>query len=284
MRTSSHRVKRLLVDGVKYLLLCFVVVLVIFPFLWMVSGSLKGNNEVLSYPPTFIPQVIRWENYAEVFVFQPFAQQFLNSVIVMTLVCAITLCVSTMAGYAFARVPVKGASIIFLILLTGIFIPGEATIVPLYRMVTAFGWIDSLTPLIVITSFVTTAPVATFVMRQSFLSLSPEYGEAATIDGAGRWRTFLQVYLPMVRPSMAAVIVLTTFYSWNEFLGPLIFLRSRPNFTVPLAIAQYEDPFSGPLWAVQLAAATLSVIPVLVVFFIAQKHVVAGLTAGGLKA
>jgi multiple sugar transport system permease protein len=277
-------VRRGLTNGVKYLILSLVVVIVIFPFLWMVSGSLKGNNEVLSYPPTLLPETFRWENYAEVFTFQPFAQQFLNSLIVMATVCAITLCVSTMAGYAFARVPVKGASVIFLVLLTGIFIPGEATIVPLYRMVTALGWINTLTPLIVLTSFVTTAPIATFVMRQSFLSLSPEYGEAATIDGAGRWRIFLQVYLPMVRPSMAAVIVLTTFYSWNEFLGPLVFLRSSPNFTVPLAIAQYQDPFSGPLWGVQLAAATLSVLPVLVVFFFAQKHVVAGLTAGGLKA
>ena len=278
---SSRLLRRGVSYGARYLLLMAVLVVVLGPFLWMVSGSLKGNNEVLSFPPTFLPEVLRFDNYVEVFRYQPFAQQFLNSILVLVAVVAITLVVSTTAGYAFARVRIPGASVIFLVLLMGIYIPAESTLVPLYRMIASFGWIDTLVPLILIPALA--SPFATFVMRQAFLGLPKEFGEAATIDGAGRWRILVQVYLPMVRPALAATTVLTSFYTWNSFLYPLIFLRTRENFTVPLGIAQYEDPYSGPLWSVQLAAATLSVIPVIVVFLVAQKQVISGMTAGGVK-
>lgn len=281
MSLNNRAVRQGVSYGVKYLLLMVVLVIVLGPFIWMVTGSLKGNNEVLSFPPSFVPEVPRFDNYVEVFRYQPFARQFLNSILVLGAVVAITLVVSTMAGYAFARIRIKGASIIFLVLLMGIYIPAESTLVPLYRMVAAFGWIDTLVPLIVIPAL--SSPIATFVMRQAFLALPGEFGEAATLDGAGRWRILAQVYLPMVRPALAATTVLTAFYSWNGFLYPLIFLRTRTNFTVPLGIAQYEDPYSGPLWSVQLAAATLSVIPVVIVFLVAQKQIISGMTAGGIK-
>src|SRR5699024_1027591 len=124
---------------------------------------------------------------------------------------------------------------------------------------------------------------ATFVMRQAFLTMPADFEDAAAIDGSGRWRTMLQIYLPLARPSLASVVVLACWYSWNQFLEPLIYLRSPEKLTVPVALTHYEDPIAGPLWGVQMAATTLSVIPVLLVFFFAQRHVVAGLTAGGLK-
>jgi multiple sugar transport system permease protein len=120
-------------------------------------------------------------------------------------------------------------------------------------------------------------------MRQAFVALPGEFEEAAAIDGAGRWRTFLQIYFPLVRPSLASVVVLSCWYSWNQFLEPLVYLRSTNLLTVPVALTRYHDPYGGPQWQLQMAATTLSVIPVLLVFFFAQRHVVAGLTAGGLK-
>jgi multiple sugar transport system permease protein len=281
MSRNSLTPRRAVSYGLRYLLLLAVLVIVLGPFLWMVTGSLKGNNEVLSFPPTFFPDVLRFDNYVEVFRYQPFANQFVNSIVVLVAVVAITLVVSTMAGYAFARVRIPGASIIFLVLLMGIYIPAESTLVPLYRMAASFGWIDTLIPLILIPALA--SPIATFVMRQAFLALPGEFGEAATLDGAGRWRILLQIYVPMVRPALAATTVLTAFYTWNAFLYPLIFLRTRENFTVPLGIAQYEDAYSGPLWSIQLAAATLSVIPVVIVFLVAQKQIISGMTAGGIK-
>jgi len=280
-QTSSAR--RTLSYSFRYLVLALVALVFVGPLLWMLTASVKGDSEILRYPPTILPTVFRWDNYSRVFQLQPFARQLLNSVLIMSAVCLGTLVVSAMAGYAFARVRPRGSGIFFILILSAIFVPPEATIIPLYRLASSLGWINTPYPLVVFTVFLTTAPIATFVMRQAFLSLPREFEEAATLDGAGRWRTFLQVYLPMVRPSLAAVVVLSVWHSWGQFLEPLVYMRSTSEFTVPLALTQYNDPFAGPLWGVQMAATTLSILPVLIVFLLAQKHVVSGLTAGGLK-
>jgi multiple sugar transport system permease protein len=121
-------------------------------------------------------------------------------------------------------------------------------------------------------------------MRQAFLTLPPEVDEAATIDGAGRMRTMLQISTPLVRPSLASVVVISCWYSWNQFLEPLVYIRDVNLLTVPVALTRFTDTYGQPLWNVQMAATTVSVLPVLLVFFFAQRHVVAGLAAGGLKA
>lgn len=279
-RTSAPKLFR---RGVTYVVLSVVALFFVAPVFWMLSGSLKSPNEILRYPPTLIPEVFRWDNYVRVFELQPFAQQFMNSVVIMALVSLVTLVISVCAGYALARVKPIAAGAIFLVLLSAMFIPPEATIVPLFQLAGALGWINTHLPLIFFTSILTTAPIATFVLRQAFLTLPPEFEEAATIDGSSRLRTMLQVYFPLIRPSLAAVVVLSCWYSWNQFLEPLIYLRSAELLTVPVALTRYEDPYAGPLWGVQMAATTLSVLPVLIVFMLAQRHVVSGLTAGGLK-
>ncbi|GAA2385485.1 carbohydrate ABC transporter permease [Dactylosporangium salmoneum] len=267
----------------NYLLLSFVSLFFVGPILWMISGSLKSENEILRYPPTILPEVVRWKNYERVFELQPFARQFLNSVLIMAVVCVLTLVLSVFAGYALARVRPIAAGAVFIVLLSGIFLPPEATIIPLFRFAGKLGWTNTFLPLILFTAVLTTSPIATFVMRQAFLSLPAEFDEAAALDGSGRWRTMLRIYLPLARPSLASVVVLSCWYSWNQFLEPLVYIRSTDLLTVPVALTHYNDPMAGPLWSVQMAATTLSVIPVLLVFFFAQRHVVAGLTAGGLK-
>ncbi|GAA1488070.1 carbohydrate ABC transporter permease [Brachybacterium sacelli] len=281
MRTTSRR--RLLGRTLNYLFLCLVAFVALTPILWMISASLKSPSEILRYPPTIIPEEIRWENYTDVFALQPFAQQFLNSVVIMALVAVLTLVMSVPAGYALARIKPLASGAIFLALLSVMFIPPEATIIPLFQYAAALGWVDTHYPLVVFTAVLVTAPIATFVMRQAFLTLPAEFEDAAALDGSGRLRTMLQIFVPLVRPSLASVVVLACWYSWNQFLEPLIYLRSPEKLTVPVALTHYEDPLAGPLWGVQMAATTLSIIPVLLVFFLAQRHVVSGLTAGGLK-
>lgn len=267
----------------NYLLLCLVAFVALAPILWMLSASLKSSSEILRYPPTIIPENFQWGNYADVFALQPFAQQFVNSVVIMALVAVLTLLMSVPAGYALARIKPLASGAIFLVLLSAMFIPPEATIIPLFQYAAKLGWVDTHYPLVIFTAVLVTAPIATFVMRQAFLTLPAEFEEAATIDGSSRLRTMLQIYFPLARPSLASVVVLACWYSWNQFLEPLIYLRSPEKLTVPVALTHYEDPIAGPLWGVQMAATTLSVIPVLLVFFVAQRHVVSGLTAGGLK-
>lgn len=268
--------------ALRYLGLSVVAAVFLAPFIWMVSGSLKSDAEFKAFPPTLFGKEIRWDNYARVFELQPFAQQYMNSVFVLVSVCALTVVIAAGAGYAFARTSMRGGNLVFLVLLSGMFIPIEATILPLYRMVVALGWVDTLIPLIVISGAVTATPIAAFIMRQAFASLPPEFGEAALVDGAGRWRTFAQIYLPMVTPSIAAVVIYTAWLSWNQFLEPLLFLRSSEMLTVPVALTHFED-MAGPLWGVQAAAATMSVVPVILIFLFAQKQVVSGLTEGGIK-
>lgn len=267
----------------SYVLLSIISLLFIGPIVWMVSGSLKSRSEILRYPPTLVPDELRWDNYAQVFELQPFDRQFLNSLAIMALVCLLTLAVAIPSGYALARVRPRGAALIFILLLSGIFIPPEAVIVPLFRFSAQLGWLDTYAPLVVFTSMLFTAPVAMFVMRQAFVILPHEFEEAATLDGASRWRTMMRIYLPLAKPSIASAVVFTAWYSWNQFLEPLVYLRSRTMLTVPVALTLFEDPLAGPRWQVQMAATTLSVLPVLIVFLLAQRHIVAGLTAGGMK-
>lgn len=267
----------------SYLLLSSIALLFIGPILWMLSGSLKSISEILRYPPTILPETFRWENYVQVFALQPFGRQFLNSVLVMVLVCVVTLIVAIPAGYALGRVRPVGAAAIFVALLSGIFIPPEAVIVPLFQTAADLGWIDTYWPLVLFTALLSTAPVAMFILRQAFVTLPAEFEEAATLDGASRGRTMLQIFLPLVRPSIASAIVFTAWFSWNQFLEPLVYLRSQEMLTVPVALTLFEDPLAGPRWNIQMAATTISVLPVLLVFLVAQRHVVSGLTAGGLK-
>lgn len=270
--------------SVRYFVLAAVSLLLIGPVLWMVSASFKSLNEILVFPPTILPTQFRWENYARIFELQPFGRQFGNSLLVMAAVCVLTVGLSLPAGYALARVRPVASSIIFVVLLSGIFLPPEATIIPLFLLASKLGWINTLWPLIVFTAVLTTTPIATFIMRQAFLTLPPEFDEAATIDGAGRMRTMLQISTPLVRPSLASVVVISCWYSWNQFLEPLVYIRDVNLLTVPVALTRFTDTYGQPLWNVQMAATTVSVLPVLLVFFFAQRHVVAGLAAGGLKA
>jgi len=283
MRNSTRSsLPRTLSLAGRYLALSAVSLVFLAPFVWMASGSLKTDAEFKAFPPTLFGSELRWDNFVRVFQLQPFGAQYLNSIVVLLLVCALTIVISTAAGYAFARVRMPAGNLVFLVLLSAMFIPIEATILPLFRMVVALGWIDTLTPVIVISGVISSAPIATFIMRQAFVSLPDEFGEAARVDGAGRWRTFLQIYAPMVRPSVASVLIYTAWISWNQFLEPLLFLRSTERLTVPVALTHFED-MAGPLWGVQSAAATLSVLPVVVLFLLAQRQVVAGLTEGGIK-
>lgn len=275
--------RKLLSRSGSYLLLVVVALISLAPILWMISASFKSINEILRYPPTVFPENFVTENYSQALQLQPFVQQFLNSVVIMVFVALLTIVMSVPAGYALARVKPIASGIIFLVLLSAMFIPPEATIIPLFQLASMLGWVDTHYPLVIFTAILVTAPIATFVMRQAFLTLPAEYEEAATIDGSGRFRVMLQIYFPLVRPSLASVVVLACWYSWNQFLEPLIYLRSPEMLTVPVALTRFEDAFAGPMWGVQMAATTLSVIPVLLVFFFAQRHVVAGLTAGGLK-
>jgi multiple sugar transport system permease protein len=240
-------------------------------------------SEILRRVPTIWPQDPSLDAYGQVFTLQPFAQQYWNSLYIAALVTIGTMLVAAMAGYAFARIRFPGANALFVLVLVGLLVPSEVTIVPLFRIVNSLGLMNTHWPLIVIPILGAPAVLAVFIMRQFFLALPTELEEAGRIDGLGRWGIFWRIALPLSRSALGAVAIFTFLKSWNLYLEPIVYLSSKESFTLPQALTQYVDAYGGPMWNVQLAATTLTVLPVLAVFLVAQKQFVQGLAHSGLK-
>lgn len=265
------------------LLMAVLSIPFVFPTLWMITSSFKPMSEILQKVPSLWPSNPSADAYAEVFRLQPFAQQYGNSLYIAALVTIGTMLVAAMAGYAFARIRFPGANALFLLVLVGLLVPSEVTIVPLFRFVNSLGLINTHWPLIVIPILGAPAVLAVFIMRQFFLGLPTELEEAGRMDGLSRWGIFWRIAFPLARPALAAVAIFTFLKSWNLYLEPIVYLSSKDMFTLPQALTQYVDAYGGPMWNVQLAATTLTVVPVLVVFLFAQKQFVQGLAHTGLK-
>lgn len=266
-----------------YGLMCVLLIPFVFPTWWMVTSSLKQISEIFVFPPQLFPAHPDWSSYRQVFSIQPFAQQYWNSAYIAALVTAGTLVVSSMAGYAFARIRFPGANALFVVVLTGLLIPSEVTIVPLFQLFLKLGLVNTHWPLLLIPVFGAPSVFATFVMRQFFITLPLELEEAARVDGLGRFKIFRTIALPLARPALASVAIFTFLHSWNLYLEPIVFLSTPSMFTLPQALTQYTDAYGGPMWNIQLAAATLTALPVLIVFVLAQKQFVEGLAHTGLK-
>jgi multiple sugar transport system permease protein len=279
-----RRSRRLAADVLTYGLLALVALPFVFPVYWMAVTGLKPLGEVFADPPVLWPGLSNWENYLEPFRRGPFARQLLNSLYIATATTVGVLAVSSFAGYAFARIRFPGRSFLFVVLLSALLIPQEVTIIPLFRLMDSFGWIDTHLPLLVLPVFGGFSVLGTFLFRQYFIALPDELEQAGRVDGLDRLGLFWYVALPLARPPLAALAILAFLNSWNEFLEPLVFLRSPELWTLPVALASFTDPTDGiPIWNVQMAATTISVIPVLAVFFVAQRQFVQGIAGTGIK-
>ncbi|MDR1394127.1 MAG: carbohydrate ABC transporter permease [Bifidobacteriaceae bacterium] len=255
----------------------------VFPTAWMFLSSFKPQAELFRKPPALLPEHWVLEPYINAITTQPFLQQYWNSVYIATLVTLGTLLFSSMAGYAFARIRFPGANFLFMVVLVGMMIPAEVTIVPLYRAANALHLVDTHVPLIVIPMLGAPSVLATFIMRQFFLGLPGELEEAGRLDGLGRVGIFARIALPLSKPALSAVAIITFLKSWNLYLEPLVFVSTKAKFTLPVGLTQYQDSYGELQWNTQLAATTMTVIPVLLVFLFAQRQFVQGLAQTGLK-
>ncbi|MEV4714856.1 carbohydrate ABC transporter permease [Micromonospora sp. NPDC049374] len=266
-----------------YGVLCLLALPFVFPTWWMVTSSVKPVGDIFAFPPSLIPTEASLSAYRRVFELQPFAQQYLNSGYIAAVVTVGTLAVSSLAGYAFARIRFRGQQVLFVVVLVGLLIPSEVTIVPLFRMFNSWGMVDSHWPLILVPILGAPSVLATFIMRQFFITLPAELEEAARVDGLGRFATFWRIALPLARPALGAVAIFTFLHSWNLYLEPIVFLSTPEKFTLPQALTQFVDAYGGPMWDVQLSAASMTAIPILVIFVIAQRQFIEGLAHTGLK-
>jgi multiple sugar transport system permease protein len=264
-----------------YGLLCVLCVPFVFPTWWMVTSSMKPIGEIFSV--SLLPSDWTFDTYKQVFEMQPFGRQYFNSLYIAVIVTVGTMAVAAMAGYAFARIRFPGQNALFVVVLIGLLIPSEVTIVPLFQMFQSLGLTNTHWPLIVVPIFGAPCVLAIFIMRQFFVSLPAELEEAARMDGLGRAGMFYRVALPLARPALGAVAIFTFLHSWNLYLEPIVYLSTPDMFTLPQALTQFVDNYNGPLWNVQLAAATLTAVPILIVFVLAQRQFIEGLAHTGLK-
>lgn len=279
MKTDLSARAKVLIYG----LMCVLLVPFVFPTWWMVTSSMKPVSQIFAFPPDILPRAFDFSSYTDVFKLQPFALQYWNSAYIAAIVTVGTMAVASLAGYAFARIRFPGANLLFMVVLVGLLIPSEVTLVPLFQMFLKWGMINTHWPLVLVPIFGAPAVFATFVMRQFFIALPVELEEAARVDGLGRLKIFWTIALPLARPALAAVAIFTFLGSWNLYLEPIVFLSSPQNFTLPQALTQFTDAYGGPMWNIQLAAATLTALPVLMVFIVAQRQFIEGLAHTGLK-
>ncbi|GAC1548544.1 MAG: carbohydrate ABC transporter permease [Herpetosiphon sp.] len=255
-------------------------IIVLAPIVWTLSTSLRQPVGSFSVPPRWIPIPPDFSNYRSVFRTVPGGQYVLNSAIVTFSTVAGQLVTASLAGYAFARFQFPYKNLLFWLILATLMIPGQATIVPVFVLISKLGLNDTRMSLI-LPSWATA--FGTFLLRQYFMGISNEYEEAALMDGASQWRIFTSVYLPLVAPGLAILAILSFNGTWNEFFRPLIFLTSPRNFTLPLGLVNLAGYLGTGSISIVLAGVMLSLFPVLIIFLLGQRYLIEGIAMGGLK-
>ena len=250
------------------------------PFFWMLITSFKEDQQVFSWPPSWIPNPVVPKNYADAWQVADFGRYFINSGFVAVTITVVSLYLNSLAGYAFAKFRFPGRDMLFLYLLATMMIPIYATMVPIFILLKNIGWLDSYQGLIV--PFLATG-FGIFFMRQFFHSIPTDLIEAARIDGCGELRIFMRIVLPMSRPPFAALGIFTFMNSWNNFIWPLIVVKSDEMRTIPLAIASLSQGLYVMSWPILMAGASLAITPVLIVFLFFQKLFIQGIALTGLK-
>ena len=277
--TSQRRQKRLR-HFVLHVLLSIGAFFMILPFLWMLSTSLKAPGDVFKFPPEWIPDPIVWSNYAKSWTLKPMDLAYLNSIKISTLTTVGTLFTSSLAAFAFAKLRFRGQHILFMILIATLMIPVQVTLIPLFILFKWINWIDTHWPLIV--PAILTNAYGVFLLRQFFMSLPNELGDAGEIDGCNPFQIYWHLYLPLSVPALVTLGIFAFLYHWNEFLLPLIYLNSLQNFTIPLMLATFQGAYTTD-WELLMAAATLALVPVIIVYIFGQRYFVQGIALTGLK-
>jgi multiple sugar transport system permease protein len=250
------------------------------PFIWMVITSLKNTSQIFSDPPTWIPNPVVWSNFPDSLSALPFGQAYFNSTYMALTIVFCQLLTCSMAGYAFARIRFPGRNVLFILFLATLMIPFQLTIIPIFIIMRDLGWIDTSLSLIVPSSLFSAFGV--FLMRQFISGIPVELEEAAIVDGANRWTIYWRVILPLLKAPLAALGIFSFLAQWNDFFRPLIMLNSPENFTVPLMLNQFRGQYATE-WTMVMAGSVIAVIPVLIVYIIAQRHIIQGIAMTGLK-
>ena len=277
----------------SYAILTIFAFLTVFPFLWMLSTSFKSQQAIFSLPPQLIPDLLfqpeMWDNYTEVLTRHNFIRYTLNSLFIATMAATGQIITSSLAGFAFARMEFRGKNLIFAVLLSTALIPIEVSIIPEFLLGAKFfdpllapigGWMDTYLPLIIPSFMVGT--FGTFLMREFFSTVPAELEEAAVIDGASTFRIYWSIFLPLSVPAMTTLFLIAFINNWNELLRPVLYVSDRNLRTITMGLTTFQGAYEAQ-WGLLLAGSVVSIVPLLVIYILAQNFIVEGIATTGLK-
>ena len=274
------KAKKTVKTVITQLILIIMAFLAVFPFLWMISTSLKGAEEVFSYPPKLIPEVFHWENYKKALTDLPFDKAYWNSIKLAVINVTGQVVTSAMAGYALGKLKFRGSKIVFGGFIGVMMVPYTVISIPLFLIFSELNLIDTHLSIILMTFAY--MPMGVFLCRQFIMAIPNELMEAAIIDGANYGSIFFRIIVPLIKPALASLGIFSFMWNWNSFYTPLIFLNSQDKFPVPLLLNMFKGKYTVD-WSLIMAASTISIIPVLIVYLFSQKHIIEGITITGLK-
>lgn len=283
-QTGISRMKKLsapLVSSVSFLIVLAGAALMILPFLWMLSTSLKPEAKVFASPPQWIPDPIQWSNFSKSLSVLPFGVYYRNTVIITAATILGDVLTAALVAYGFARFRFPGRGVLFVLVLSTIMLPVQVMIIPRFILFKELRWIDTFIP-IILPAFLGGSAFYIFLLRQFFLTIPRELDDAAKIDGLGTLGIFSRIMLPLSKPSLAIVAIFSFLYNWNDFFSPLIFLNSESKYTLALGLNFLKGHFFSTV-SLLMAAAVLAMVPCLLLFFVAQKYFIQGVVFTGVK-
>ena len=275
-RNNQERVTKI----VAYFVCTLMALIYVFPLYWLLVTSLKTDAEIFQLPPPFLPSDAQWQNFQLATEYIPFWRYMVNTMFIAGWSIFGTLVSCTLIAYGFARVNWPGRNLVFILYLSTIMLPAQVTMIPLYIIYRQLGWIGTTLPLIVPTFFGN--PLFVFLLRQFLLGIPKELTEAARIDGANDLGILRYIMLPLLRPALATVALFTFVNVYRDFLGPLIYLGNQDQWTISLGLKLFQNMY-GAQWQLMMAATTLSMVPIMILFFFTQKTFVKGIALTGLK-
>ncbi len=260
-------------------------IVMLVPLAWMLLTSLKSFDEAIASPPVWFPAKPHWGNYAEALTQFDFSRYLRNSLFICAATILGTLVSCTLAAYAFACLRARGKNLLFAMLLSTLMLPGQVTIIPLFKLFVKLGWINTFYPLIV-PSWLGTNVFAIFLLRQFFIAIPKDYIEAARIDGASELRILLSIFVPLSKPVLLTITVFSFIGSWNDLWGPLIYLHDDGLYTMPIGLLNFigtTGRAQGSPWHLVMAVSTVMMVPIVILFFVAQKRFIEGIATSGVK-
>lgn len=281
--TGSMKRKKLIGNTITYIIITALAIVILLPFFWMLSTALKANADIFAWPPQWIPKPMLWSNFAEAWKAQPFSKYLNNTLFIVVLGMVAEITSETFVAYGFARFKFPGRDLIFFILLSTMMLPSHITLIPTFIIWQKLGLVGSFDPL-VLRAWTAWGPFYIFLLRQFFMGIPVELDDAAEIDGASSMQTFFYVLLPQVKPALLAIGIFTFKGYWNDFLGPLIYLSDMSKYTMNIGMYFFMGGVNeAPKWNYLMAMAVIIALPIIVLFFIAQRYFIEGITYTGLK-